>query len=290
MDSPPAPTRSLREPVYGEIGRLLRARILAGHYDPSAPGTESPLPFPSAAEVGLLFGVSRKTGLRAIQELAAEGLVTVQAGLRPAVVERRAVHPWPATGRYARARSSGGLVFGEESPILGDVRKQIVDVSLVTVPQSVRHLLGAGLRDRVWARSRQTVVDGRVIELSTSYFPESVAARAHQLLRLGVLPPGGVVAVLETAGFIIVRTMNEVRARIARDVESIAFGIDPELSRLEERVVLELTHGTYGHEGEPVEAVVSVRQAREHVLTFETEEQPGAESRGGGAGEPADDE
>ena len=183
------------------------------------------------------------------------------------------------SNRHIRAGRLVRLVkMLEAGKHVGDVRKHIVGVSLVTVPQSVRHLLGVGLRDQVWARSRRTLVDGRVTELSTSYFPESVAARAPQLLLAAPLPPGGVVAALEKAGFIIVRTMNEVRARIARDTESLAFGIDPQLSPLEERVVLELTHGTYGQMGEPVEAVVSVRQAREHVLTFETKEQPGAAS------------
>lgn len=77
----------------------------------------------------------------------------------------------------------------------------------------------------------------------------------------GPFPPGGVVGVLEQAGYRIVRTQNEVRARLASNDELRAFGADPELAPRAGRIVIEMTHATYGEQGEPLEAVVSVRPA-----------------------------
>ena len=46
----------------------------------------------------------------------------------------------------------------------------------------------------------------------------------------------------------------------------------PDLQPLHGRVVLEITHGTYGAEDEALEALVSVRPATSNVIVFETYE------------------
>jgi hypothetical protein len=85
------------------------------------------------------------------------------------------------------------------------------------------------------------------------------------------------VAALESTGHRIVRTVNEARARLATEDELRAFGADPELAPLHGRVVIEVTHATYGQEDEPLEVVVSVRPAEVNVLVFETYERPAGE-------------
>ena len=60
----------------------------------------------------------------------------------------------------------------------------------------------------------------------------------------------GVVGVLEGAGHRVLRTYNEARARLATDEELQAFGVDSGLQPLHGRVVLEITHGTYGAQDE----------------------------------------
>ena len=81
-------------PPYQAIADELRAEILAGTYD------RPDVPFPGARAVGERFGVSMPTASRAIQHLAAEGLLVTKSGQRPLVV-----HPddrstaWPLTRR-----------------------------------------------------------------------------------------------------------------------------------------------------------------------------------------------
>jgi DNA-binding GntR family transcriptional regulator len=135
--------------------------------------------------------------------------------------------------------------------------------------------------ERVWARARELLIDGRVAELSVSYFPADVA-EGTLLTTPGDFPPGGVVRVLEDAGHRIIRTSNEARSRLATDEELAAFGTDPALQPLAGRVVLEITHTTYGLGDEPLEAVVSIRPAAGNVIVFETYE--------GAPGEDEDDE
>lgn len=65
--------------------------------------------------------------------------------------------------------------------------------------------------------------------------------------------------------------LNEVRARLATPDELEAFQPYAELA-LSGRIVLELSHITYGNDDQPLEAVVSVRPATDNVIAFETDE------------------
>jgi GntR family transcriptional regulator len=269
-----------RQTAYGQIADALRAAILAGDYEPTA---EEPNrnELPGAVELGAKYGVSDKTAARAVQELIAEGLVIARPGLRPIVVPR-AQRPdrWPMHRRYARAREAGGLVFGGD--MLGrEVTKRTTHTGWTAAPGPVAALLRMNAGERVWARARELLIDGRVAELSVSYFPADVA-ESTLLTTPGDFPPGGVVRVLEDAGHRIIHTYNEARSRLATDEELAAFGTDPALQPLAGRMVLEITHATYGHGDEPLEAVVSVRPAAGNVIVFETYE--------GALGEDEDDE
>ena len=125
--------------------------------------------------------------------------------------------------------------------------------------------------DSAFCCGTELLIDGRVAELSVSYFPADVA-EGTLLTTPGDFPPGGVVRVLEDAGHRIIRTYNEARSRLATDQELDAFGTDPALQPLTSRVVLEITHATYGLGDEPLEAVVSIRPAAGNVIVFETYE------------------
>ena len=268
-----------RQTAYGQIADALRAAILAGDYEPTdEDSARSELP--GAVELGAKYGVSDKTAARAVQQLIAEGLVLSRPGLRPIVVPR-AQRPdrWPMHRRYARAREARGLVFGGD--MLGrQVSKRTTSTGWTAAPSSVAPLLRMNAGDSVWARARELLIDGRVAELSVSYFPPEVA-EGTPLTTPGDFPPGGVVRVLEEAGHRVLRTYNEARSRLATDEELRVFGTDPALQPLANRVVIEITHATYGVGDEPLEAVVSIRPAAGNVIVFETQE--------GAPGEDEDD-
>jgi GntR family transcriptional regulator len=259
-----------RQTAYGQIADAIRADILAGIYEPSSDDpTRDELP--GAAELGSQYGVSDKTAARAVQQLITEGLVRGRPGLRPVVVPR-AQRPdrWPMNRRYARAREARGLVFGGDMQGR-QVLKRTVHTGWTGASEPVAALLRLDPGDRVWARKRELLIDGRIAELSVSYFPAAIA-KDTALMTPGDFPPGGVVGVLEGAGHRVLRTYNEARSRLATEEELRAFGADASLQPLHARVVLEITHGTYGAEDEALEALVSIRPATGNVIVFETYE------------------
>jgi GntR family transcriptional regulator len=261
-----------RQTAYAQIAELLRAEILAGKYEPTE---EDPRrnELQGAAELGARYGVSNKTAGRAIQQLVAEGLVLIRPGLRPVVIPRRdRPDHWPMHRRYARARDAGGLVFGADMQGR-EVEKRITRTGKVPAPATVAALLRVEPGEELWERAREALIDGRIAELSVSYHPLDLA-EGTILTTPGPFPPGGMVAALERAGHRIVRTVNEARARLATEDELRAFGADPELAPIHSRMVIEMTHATYGREDEPLEVVVSVRPADANVLVFETYEGP----------------
>jgi GntR family transcriptional regulator len=268
-----------RQTAYGQIADALRAAILAGEYEPTAdnPGRNE---LPGAAELGAKYGVSDKTAARAVQQLITEGLVIGRPGLRPIVVPRvERPDRWPMNHRYARAREAGGLVFGADMQGR-EVVKRVTHTGWAEAPDSV-DVLRMDPSGRVWVRARQTLIDGRIAELSTSYFPAAIA-EGTTLTTPGEFPPGGVVRALEEAGHHVLRTYNEARSRLASDEELAVFGTDPALQPFNGRVVIEIIHGTYGIGDEPLEVVVSIRPATDNVIVFETSE--------GAAGKDEDDE
>jgi GntR family transcriptional regulator len=259
-----------RQTAYGQIADALRTAILAGEYEPTADDpTRNELP--GAAELGATYGVSDKTAARAVQQLITEGLVIGRPGLRPMVVPRtQRPDRWPMNRRYARAREAAGLVFGADMQGR-EVVKRISQTGWTDAPDAVAALLRMDPGGRVWGRVRQTLIDGRVAELSTSYFPAAIA-EGTTLTAPGEFPPGGVVRALEEAGHRVLRTYNEARSRLASDEELAVFGADPALQPLDGRVIMEIIHGTFGPSDEPLEVVVSIRPATGNVIVFETYE------------------
>lgn len=257
--------------AYAHIADRLRDEILAGLYEPS-PDDPHRDELPGAADLGARFGVSNKTAARATQQLVTEGLVIARSGMRPVVVPRtERPHRWPMAGRYARARQSGGVVFG------GDLQGRKVEKrhteagGPVTAPGRVAAVLRLSDDLRVVFRSRQTLVDGRLAEISTSFLPHGLAA-GTVLAEDRPLPPGGMTRALESLGHRISHTVNEVRARLASAEEVERFGPDAAVEPLIGRIMLEVTHVVYGQDGDPLEAVVSVRPSSDNVIVFETDE------------------
>jgi GntR family transcriptional regulator len=261
-----------RSTVYDQIADALRTDILAGAYEATA---EDPSrnELAGAAELGARYGVSDKTAARAVQQLIFEGLVRARPGQRPvAVPTQERVHNWPMHRRYVRAREAGGLVFGEDMRGL-TVVKEVTSTGWMPAPDFVASLLQIDPGAQVWARARTTLVDTKPAALSVSYFPAHIA-EGTGLTVPGPFPPGGVVRVLEQAGHRITRTYNEVRSRLATDEELAFFGAHPGLAPLVGRIVIEVTHATFGALDEPLEVVRSARPANEATVAFQTYEGP----------------
>lgn len=246
-----------KKPEYLSIAATLKAEILEGRYDSE--------PFPGNGKIAERFDVNIKTAGRVVQQLVAENLLEARPGLSavpvpPALRTTR----WPMTGRYARARAAHGLVF--TSDVAGAVRKDTVSKAWVEATPFVARLLGIDAGTRVFRRHTRTFVDDVATEDTTLFFTEAVVQKAP---RLETEERIFVVNFLEEAGYVVTRTANEIRARHASEAEREVLNIEAD------DWVFEHTHGTYGAEDEPLEAVINVRPASGNVITFDTYEAPG---------------
>jgi GntR family transcriptional regulator len=245
-----------KQPEYVRIAGTLTAEIIAGDYDDS--------PLPGNADIASRFDVNLKTAGRAVQHLAASGLVQARPGMRAiAVPPEQRVTPWSMTGRYARARAAQDLVFA--SDIAGEVRKDTVDREWIAAGPLVAKFLKIEPETRVFRRRSRTYVDGVVAEDTAMHFPVHVVEAAPGIVQDETIQ---VVKLIEAAGHVVTRTANEIVARHPSPAEQGVFALAPN------DVVIEHTHGTYGAGGEALEAVVNVRPAKGQVITFETYEAP----------------
>ncbi|WP_280312286.1 GntR family transcriptional regulator [Nocardia abscessus] len=245
-----------RKPEYVSIAETLKAEVLAGQYDGS--------PLPSNAALAERFDVNEKTAGRAVQHLTAEGVLIYRPGMRaiPIPPELRATN-WPMTGRYARARAAQGLLFAGD--VNGSVRKDTVAREWVEAPPVVAALLKLDAGTRIFRRHSRTYLNDVLTENTLMFFPEKIV---REVPALEVDSQIRVVALIEGAGHVVTRTENQIRARTATELESEIFGL------AEPGIVFEHSHGTFGADGEPLEAVINVRPANGNVITFETFESP----------------
>lgn len=245
-----------KKPEYVSIAEMLKTEVLAGDYDHE--------PLPGNAALAERFDVNMKTAGRAIQQLVAEGIVIARPGMRaiPVPPELRATK-WPMTGRYARARAAQSLIFADD--ITGQVRKDTIRREWVEAPILVAQLLNVDVGTRVFQRCSRTYVDDVLTEDTSMFFPEAIVEAAPRLEGEERIQ---VVHLIEEAGHVVTRTTNEIRARHANTAEQTLFGIDAS------GIVIEHSHGTYGADGEALEAVINVRRAQGNVVTFDTYEGP----------------
>jgi DNA-binding GntR family transcriptional regulator len=245
-----------KKPEYVVIAETLKAEVLAGDYDHDT--------MPGNATLAERFDVNMKTAGRAIQQLIAEGVLMARPGMRavPVPPQLRGTK-WPMTGRYARARAAQGLLFSTD--VTGAVRKDTVRREWVAAPALIAQFLDLDVGTRVFQRCSRTFVDDVPTEDTSMFFPAAIVAAAPRLERDDRIQ---VVPLVEAAGHVITRTTNELRARLATTAEQELFGLAAD------GIVIEHSHGTYGAEGEAVEAVINIRPAHGNVITFETYEGP----------------
>jgi len=74
--------RASRVPPHQQIADFLRREIKAGRYSPDGP------PLPSGARLGQEWDVAKRTALKALQLLAAEGLIEPENGMGYYVTRR----------------------------------------------------------------------------------------------------------------------------------------------------------------------------------------------------------
>lgn len=195
-------------PKYKQIAGYLKDQIIRGDLPPGAE-------VPSERELAAIWRVARPTAGKALQALRHDGLVESRQGSGTYVREPHAAPR--ARERLERAATLGTAYSDSESvafPFVG----------VVDGPQYVTDALNLPSGSRVIRRQRiiSRATSG-LVELSTSWFPASLAETAPRLLldeRVG----GGTLGYLAKAA--------GIRAAYARDRGCSRFGSEEECSAL----------------------------------------------------------
>jgi GntR family transcriptional regulator len=198
--------------LYKELAAEFRAQIQSGALAPGAL-----LPSETALMEGR--GLARSTVRQAYDLLKAEGLAASRQGKGVYVLDPKKII------RNAQKRLSRDVWESGRSIWSVDLENREPDVQVDVAPnepapEHIAAVLGA---DRVCRRRRIFSLDGRPLQLATSYLPADLAAEAHvDQLNTG---PGGSYARLAEVGRRPVEATERLRARIAMPDEAEQLGL-----------------------------------------------------------------
>lgn len=243
-------------PKYIQIANHIRDRILQGDL---RPGDE----IPSERQIVAEWGVSRPTATKALGALRATGFVDARQGSGTFVRENPQLNR-RARDRYARSRETGKVYPGDEWA-------EIVAADRAPAPAEVAEALGLQLGAPALKRTRLIRDAAGPIELSTSWFPEALAATAPRLLEADRIREGTLAYVERVTGR---------RARMARDWIGARRATADEAGRLglgRNAAVLVVDHTTFDAEDAPIEFVQAVYPPNRRIF----EQQYGLPGRSG---------
>ncbi|MFD7548578.1 GntR family transcriptional regulator [Streptomyces sp. NPDC059816] len=238
--------------VFRQIADQLRDAIDRGRFREGEK-------LPSEAELVDHYGVSRMTVRNAFSVLQGEGLVHAQHGRGVFVRPRPAVRRL-ASDRFARRhREQGKSAFLVEADAAGghpqvdslEIKEEKADQDVSTRLGSVR---------RVLARRRRYLLDGRPVELATSYLPLDIA-RGTPIAEPNP-GPGGIYARLEDLGHRLDHFEEELRARMPSPAEVKALRLATGVP------VIHLVRTAFDSAGRAVEVCDTVMAADAYVLSY----------------------
>ena len=225
-------------PKYVQVADHIRDQILRGEL---RPGDE----IPSERRIVEEWRISRPTATRALAALRAEGLVEARQGSgtfvrdRPTLARR-------ARDRYARGRATGHIYTAGE-------RSEITDAGLAEASEEVALALGITTGGPAIRRRRVVFEDDRPVEVSISWMPKSMAARAPLLLQRERIREGTIAYVERTTGRRARLGRDRIAARTATDDEAATLQLDDKPA-----AVLVVHHTAFDGAGEPIEFAEAV--------------------------------
>ena len=198
-------------PLYQAVADALRAKIRCGEL---APGDRVPTEHDLIAE----YDVSRNTVRLALNQLAAEGLITAGRGRAGRVVRRRDL----ITVRVAPALRSGHPrevdAFISEMRSQGFEPSQQIEVAMERPSPLVADRLHLAPDTIIVVRRRLRFVDGEPCSIADSYFPYPLV-KDTPVMQPDVIQPG-VIAWLAEHGTVQQRYVDEVSTRMPEPDET----------------------------------------------------------------------
>jgi GntR family transcriptional regulator len=234
-----------RAPLYHQIYLILRDKILKGEY---ARGSH----LPGERELGEIFNVSRITTVRALNELAASGLVVRSRGRGTLVqfVDTGTVVRGPAVknGRAKAAPPDDEVSTGSELEERSLARVTVHEFEYVFAPPAVEAALKLTAGQVVQYAVRTWRFDDTPFSCLASYVPQDIGA-AWTRGDMAETPLGDL---LKRSGVVIERTRERVTAILADAVaaERLQVPINSPL--------LMITRTSYSAQGRPVEYMIGL--------------------------------
>ncbi|MEU6647352.1 UTRA domain-containing protein [Streptomyces albidoflavus] len=248
-----APTKSDRRGIARSIADDLRDQIRAGQL---APGAR----LPTTRQLAERYGVSPKTVSSAVDILKVEGLVLGEQGGRRTVRADRPV-TWNLT-QFERGSRRDSTSMDDWSTAIKDAGRlpaQHVTVTREPASPEVAAWLQLEPGAEVVRRLRTRTVDERPFQLSTSWFPASIALGTLLEEQRDVAVPGGI---LKSIGHPQTRIRDEITARMPHPEETEQLDLPPGTPVVEH---VRIGFGT----STPVRVMKTIAPGDRHMLVYE---------------------
>ena len=206
------------------------------------------------------YGVAKMTTRNALNVLVNEGLVFSRRGAGTFV---RDFAPIRRIGikRLARAEWAAGRSIWKTDVRDRPMTLDAVEVYEADAPTRIGRALGLEGSGRVWVRSRRYLVDGKPVQLATSYLPaDLVGGSAITQADPG---PGGIYARLADLGHAPQRFTEELRARMPMPEEAEQLGLGTGTP------VITICRTAFAEGGRTVEVNEMILDAGSYVLQYD---------------------
>ena len=222
----------LATPLYHQIYLILREQIAEGSI-----GSNSTVP--GEQELTRLYGVSRVTAKRALDELAAEGLVVRERGRGTRV---SSAPPTPPFRAPIEGLLENLLVMGLKTKVV------LLEFGYVGAPAEAAAALGCGIGQTVQRATRVRHIDGAPFSHLTTFVPEAIG-RTYTRRDLASRP---LLSLLEHSGVRVTRADQVISAKLA-DAQ-VAQRLSVEVGS----ALLKITRIVRDQRGRPVEHITGL--------------------------------
>jgi len=192
----------LPTPLYHQIYLILRDKIIGGVYEPQEL-------IPTELEIATLFGVSRITAKRALDDLAADGLVTRQRGRGTQVASRPPALPIKAS---VEGLLENLLAMGLQTEV------KLLDFAYMPAADEVARILGVPAGEMVQRAVRVRRLEAEPFSHLTTFVPAAIG-RSFDASDLASTP---LLVLLERCGVVLSRAQQTIAACLAEPAVAAA--------------------------------------------------------------------
>lgn len=236
----------LPTPLYHQIYVLLRDKILSGDYPKNSL-------IPSEHELERMYGVSRITAKRALDELAAEGFVSRQRGRGTRVIHSPAA---PSVVGNVEGLFENVVMRGFKTEV------EVLEFDYGPASPAAAEALGIAIGDTVQRVVRIRKKNGQPFSYLVTHVPEEIGQRFG---RDALATHQPMLAVLERHGVVVARAEEAISAVLADNATAPALNIQVGSP------LLKVSRVAYAPDDRPVEHLLTLYRSDLYQLNIALE-------------------